>query len=262
MARQLIILTAVAVFYCNDVQAQRFFRGGLLQREFGTRGNDVRSAHAHAHAAQTPNRYRTPYPTSSHGISVGVGSYPYGNYPRPGQFDPYRFDQYVHDPYATGSFQAPDLLNDPYFRERHRYESRFPGRYRTPEVYTRAVRRHSHSMPVPSRHQVVPSQDLPPIERPLPERADTQAGRSAPDRLAHSLAGQKDGDVWLEFLMPDQVAAIIAEGNDERIRDLLGRYEGIQNSAELKGISEQDGFAATINLLRERLRVPKQSMSL
>ena len=62
------------------------------------------------------------------GKSIGFASYPPYNYPRPGEFDPERFDNYVHDPYLRGRFDAPDLLNDPYFRERHRYDSHFRGR--------------------------------------------------------------------------------------------------------------------------------------
>ena len=62
------------------------------------------------------------------GMGIGIGSYPPYNYPRPGEFNPYRFDSYVYDPYVSGSFEPPDLLNDPYFRERHRYDSHFPGR--------------------------------------------------------------------------------------------------------------------------------------
>ena len=59
-----------------------------------------------------------------------MGSYPAYNYPRPGAFDPYRFDNYVYDPYRYGSFREPDLLNDPYFRERTRYDSHFSGKHR------------------------------------------------------------------------------------------------------------------------------------
>lgn len=75
-----------------------------------------------------PNRYRTPYRTNPVGMSFGFLSYPDYNYPSPGQFDPFRFDNYVYDPVRFGSFREPDLLNDPYFRERHRYDSAFVGR--------------------------------------------------------------------------------------------------------------------------------------
>lgn len=138
MLRLIFVLAAVSSFCCSDAGAQTFFKGGLLKREFGTRQNtsqhttQMSQRHASSVQPQVSNRYRTPYVTSPSGISIGVGSYPYYNYPRPGQFDPYRFDNYVHDPYITGSFKAPDLLKDPYFRERHRYESKYPARRRTP----------------------------------------------------------------------------------------------------------------------------------
>ncbi|KAA5547292.1 hypothetical protein FYK55_02535 [Roseiconus nitratireducens] len=128
MVRLIAIVVAVVAFDCAQANAQIFFKDGLLNREFAGKFLGGHGHHGHQHArAAVPNRYRTPYPTASSGISIGIGSYPYYNYPRPGQFDPYRFDNYVHDPYITGRFRAPDLLNDPYFRERHRYESRFPG---------------------------------------------------------------------------------------------------------------------------------------
>ena len=83
-----------------------------------------------------PRVQRTVPPVTNHpqseptlfGMGIGVGSYPPYNYPRPGEFNPYRFDSYIYDPYVSGSFEPPDLLNDPYFRERHRYDSHFPGR--------------------------------------------------------------------------------------------------------------------------------------
>ncbi|MCG8649651.1 MAG: hypothetical protein MI861_07450 [Pirellulales bacterium] len=36
---------------------------------------------------------------------------------------------YVYDPYLRGRFKAPDLLDDPYFRYQHKFDSHFPGRY-------------------------------------------------------------------------------------------------------------------------------------
>lgn len=130
MARLIITCVLIAAFCSDEAHAQVFSRGGFLKREIGAGRDAFRLPPRPGMHSQTPNGYRTPYPTSSRGLSIGVGSYPYYNYPRPGQFDPYRFDSYLHDPYATGRFEAPDLLNDPYFRERHRYDSRFPGRSR------------------------------------------------------------------------------------------------------------------------------------
>ncbi len=78
---------------------------------------------------------------ATHGnrIGFGFGSDPNGQYVPNGYFNPYGFDLYVHDPYRYGSFDAPDLLDDPYFRERHRYDSRYPGRYRQRRVIRRAT---------------------------------------------------------------------------------------------------------------------------
>lgn len=106
---------------------------GVAQAQwFGKRSRGAKISRAPVQSAtRVPNQYRTPYPTTTGRMSIGVLSYPDYNHPRPGQFDPYRFDNYVYDPYRFGSFEAPDLLNDPYFRERHRYDSHFPGRRRS-----------------------------------------------------------------------------------------------------------------------------------
>ncbi|TWT49117.1 hypothetical protein Pla22_43090 [Rubripirellula amarantea] len=50
-------------------------------------------------------------------------------YPRHG-YPSYGFG-YVYDPYARGSFEAPDLLNDPLFQAQHKFDSRYPGRYQS-----------------------------------------------------------------------------------------------------------------------------------
>lgn len=94
---------------------------------FGKRKRKTRAKAART-SPPVPNGYKTPYPTRTGPMSIGFFSYPNYNYPKPGSFDPYRFDNYVHYPYELGRFDAPDLLNDPYFRERHRYDSHFQGR--------------------------------------------------------------------------------------------------------------------------------------
>lgn len=50
-----------------------------------------------------------------------------GRYGYPGAFAGYG---YVYNPYGRGRFEAPDLLNDPYFQAEHKFDSHFPGRYR------------------------------------------------------------------------------------------------------------------------------------
>lgn len=128
MIRTLVALLLLATLSAGDANAQWF---GKRFRQ-----NPARRV-APAPPRNVPNRYRTPYPTTTGPMSIGVFSYPDGNYPRPGTFDPYRFDNYVYDPYRFGSFEAPDLLNDPYFRERHRYDSHFPGRRQTKPLVIR-----------------------------------------------------------------------------------------------------------------------------
>lgn len=116
MSRSLILLAIVLYLLpCPTADA----RGGLARwiRGGWSRGPSQRSI-----------RHRSSAEPQLFGMGIGVGSYPPYGYPRPGQFNPHRFDSYLYDPYRSGSFEPPDLLNDPYFRERHRYDSQFPGR--------------------------------------------------------------------------------------------------------------------------------------
>ncbi|TWU15436.1 hypothetical protein [Allorhodopirellula heiligendammensis] len=53
---------------------------------------------------------------------------------------PYYGYGYAYDPYRHGSFHAPDLLNEPYFRAQHKFDSQFPGRYsRRPRLQLRGA---------------------------------------------------------------------------------------------------------------------------
>ena len=128
----LIVATLACALQCTTADAKG--RSGKWFR--GTKIGSMRShSTGHPNHFQPTGRYRSYYPSSSFGFRIGVGSYPnfgpsYG-YSRFGYIDPYRFDGYGYDPYRYGSFQAPDLLNDPYFIERHRNDSRFPGRRRS-----------------------------------------------------------------------------------------------------------------------------------
>ncbi len=122
MVRLLVLVTVLVTAQSAAVHAEWF--GSRVFRALRT------SIETPLPTQPVPNRYRTPYPSVSGGLSVGMGSYPAYNYPRPGSFDPYRFDNYVYDPYRFGSFREPDLLNDPYFRERTRHDSHFSGKHR------------------------------------------------------------------------------------------------------------------------------------
>lgn len=59
---------------------------------------------------------------------------------------PYYGYGYAYEPYRHGSFRAPDLLNEPYFRAQHKFDSQFPGRYsRRPRLQLKgAVPVHRH----------------------------------------------------------------------------------------------------------------------
>ncbi|GAA4473159.1 hypothetical protein [Novipirellula rosea] len=80
-------------------------------------------SHSHSHRWQ-------PQTTSSRwGISAGQSSSRYrGDISNPYGYPFYGYG-YVYDPYQTGSFRAPDLLDDPYFNAQHKFDSHFPGRY-------------------------------------------------------------------------------------------------------------------------------------
>ena len=67
---------------------------------------------------------------SAEGFHYGSGyNYPY-DVPVYGQrFGGGSIQGYNQNPYASGSFKAPDLLNDPLFQAEHKFDSRFPGRY-------------------------------------------------------------------------------------------------------------------------------------
>lgn len=76
------------------------------------------------------------FPTSSYGgySFGGYGGFGYGGY---------GYGGYSYDPYRGGSFRAPDLLDDPYFRAQHKFDSHFPGRYsRRPPLQWKHAPRH------------------------------------------------------------------------------------------------------------------------
>jgi hypothetical protein len=110
------LFTLTCAFQCTDLQAQ------------GRCGN------GHYHRAYGPSVQRD-YPSTGFGITIGNSpayghpayGYPGWGYPYPSAY-PFNGFDYGYDPYRYGSFQAPDLLDDPYFRARNRHNSRFPGR--------------------------------------------------------------------------------------------------------------------------------------
>lgn len=245
MSRLLVILITIVSIDCAVAQAQWFGR-----RSIGARLSRV-PAHT---VPNIPNRYHTPYPTTTGRMSVGMLSYPDYNYPRPGTFDPYRFDNYVYDPYRYGSFRAPDLLEDPYFRERYRYDSHFPGRRNQVKALRPAMPELAYPTP---RNPYLYQGDKESLR--APSLSDSQL-RSAPDQLAHSLSFRDDGQAWMEFLAPRRILQLIEDGNDAELRDLLTRYDGITNSPALKPIMTARGFEATRQLIRQHVGPAQEPM--
>lgn len=98
MLRSLLLVSCLTVACCSTASGQGYFQ-----------------------------RYAAGNYSRSPSVSVfGIGTNTGAGHPPYVYFDPNGFNPYVYDPYTSGSFEAPDLLNDPYFRERHRYQSHFP----------------------------------------------------------------------------------------------------------------------------------------
>lgn len=136
MLRSFLLIVILMTYFCDIAEARRPWFRNLFRGQSAVRSvQPAPSMQPVTHSVQPANRTMPPTTGGStineptlFGMGIGVGSYPPYNYPRPGEFNPYRFDSYIYDPYQSGSFEPPDLLNDPYFRERHRYDSHFPGR--------------------------------------------------------------------------------------------------------------------------------------
>jgi hypothetical protein len=62
------------------------------------------------------------------GYGFGYGGN--GAYGYPGAFSVGGYG-YLYDPYATGRFRAPDLMDDPVYQYQNKFNSRYPGRYRS-----------------------------------------------------------------------------------------------------------------------------------
>lgn len=244
MVRLLIALFTCTLLLVGTSDAQ-WFSGKRLSGLFGKQDAPSR----HGKPSAVPNQYRTPYPTTTGRMSVGVFSYPDYNYPAPGAFDPYRFDNYVYRPFAYGHFREPDLLNDPYFRERHRYDSHFPGR-RKPQLQMQSAPR-ALAYPTPRNpHLYHGDQHSLRAKPPVSSAHDT-----GPSQLANSLAGRQDGEAWVEFLAPEQIERVLSEGNVDQINEMLSRYDGVAQNSDLRAISNLPGFQATRELLRQQASI-------
>ena len=245
----IIIVVTFSVLHCTQADAQLFGR-----RHQSKRGAKLQRYDSHrqpAKAEQNERSYRT---SSGLNINIGIGTFPgYGYYPGFGSFgylDPYRFDGYGYDPYRYGSFEAPDLLKDPYFRERYRYDSKYPGRYRTPRIP-----RDSTPMVM---EELYGFNTVEPIRR---SRASMLADVGPADRelnrvvqqFAHGLAASEYGEAWLEYLGPLLLPSLMAGGKTAELQELLSHYDGVIANPELRYITATPGFAETKVLLENYL---------
>ncbi|MGI9473529.1 MAG: hypothetical protein ACR2NZ_18450 [Rubripirellula sp.] len=250
MFRSLMLFVAVAgCFHTTEARAQ-----GRSYRSHGHSGQGatIQRYETGRQYGRSHKGYRSNRPSSSFGFSIGIGGYPgYGGF---GYFDPYRFDGYGYDPYRHGSFEAPDLLNDPYFRERHRYDSKYPGRYRAP-----LVMRSAPAVNYDAYRNATPTADVNATPRPWVDPSELASRlQASTEQLNRTLQTSQHGESWIEYLSPNEIPSLIAAGNIRRLRELLTHYDGVVGNPQLRNIANAKGFADTRGLLQQVLTQPVQ----
>lgn len=247
----IIIVVSFSVLHCTQADAQLFGR-----RHQSTRGAKIQRYDSRRQPVKAEQNFRSYRTSSGLNINIGIGTFPgygygyYSGFGSFGYFDPYRFDGYGYDPYRYGSFEAPDLLKDPYFRERYRYDSKYPGRYHAPR------------MPLTSNPIVIEDLYGLKIVEPI-NRSGTSilADSGSADRqwssltkqLARGLAVSEYGEAWLEYLGPRQLPSLIARGKIAELQELMSHYDGVVANPELQYITATPGFSETRELLRRYL---------
>jgi hypothetical protein len=74
---------------------------------------------------------------------------------------------------------------------------------------------------------------------------------SAPEMLHRTLRSRSDGEVWLEYLKPDQVEGMIESGDQAALAELATHYDGVLGNPDLQSISGSRGFIVTRELLHQ-----------
>jgi hypothetical protein len=244
---RLLMIAVVSVLYCTQVDAQLFGR-----RHRSNRGAQLQRYESNRQPVKTDQLSRSYKSSSGLNISIGIGAYPgyYSGFGGYGYLDPYRFDGYGYDPYRYGSFEAPDLLKDPYFRERYRYDSKFPGRYRAPRMP-------ETSAPIAIeelyRFNTSSPKDRHGSSKQLTSGAAASQLAKATEQLASGLAASEYGEAWLEYLAPHQLSSLLTQGKIAEVRELMSHYEGVVANPELQYITATPGFAETRSLLKRYL---------
>ncbi|MGI9472608.1 MAG: hypothetical protein ACR2NZ_13795 [Rubripirellula sp.] len=99
-----------------------------------------------------------------------------------------------------------------------------------------------YPQPAPNQYQAA----RPSIGESLPTQL-----RLAAEALARSLAVRQDGDVWLDYLGPQQIIETIDLGRSpESLRTLVINYDGVMSNGSLAAIRSARGFAETRDLLK------------
>lgn len=234
MFRLFAAAAAVAVALdCTTVTAQRYGRCA--------RGADISRGY-----------YSGGYGRSSSiGLSIGFGGYPGYGLSSFGYGDPYPFYGYRsgHDPFGAPNFVQPDLLRDPYFRARHKFDSHFPGRYRTPLELRSNVPVSTYRPQGP----VVAYPDPDPLPAPVGAEDLPDQLRAACDKLSMSLLTLNGGAPWQEYLAPHQISELVAQGDSDRLHELLSRYDSVLGNPQLRSLEAAPGFSITRILLRQYL---------
>lgn len=246
MFRFLAAVAAVAVaFDCTTATAQRYgkcSRGANISRGYHSHGY-----YSHGYSAGRAGHYRS----SSSGLSIGFGGYPGFGYSGYGYGAPYPFYGYRsgYDYFGAPNFEQPDLLRDPYFRARHKFDSHFPGRYRTPLQLRSTV----PVLTYPSQGAVMAYPDPDPVPAPVSAEDLPDQLQAACEKLSNSLAVLNGGKPWRDYLAPDRISELVASGDREQLSELLSRYDGVLGNPQLRSIEVSNGFGTTRALLRQFL---------
>lgn len=74
---------------------------------------------------------------------------------------------------------------------------------------------------------------------------------TAGNALAQALAARQGGDVWVEFLRPQELAGLAQAGDTATLTRVLQRFDGTRANGQLAWLNNVAGFAATQDLLRQ-----------
>ena len=185
-----------------------------------------------------------------------IGSQPYG-YDHLGYPDPYFCFPYSLDPWERGSFRAPDLLDDPYFYDRVPVSSiqrhRRSRKLQTDQHATTIAPDHAQVDLVPQRNA---AREAPSEERPLtPESYEVlERLETAASTLAEQLLRYPKGEQWVTYLQPNMLPIMAANGQYDKLNQLLTRYDQTFVQPEVQTVSAIEGFAQSRKQLRRFLQ--------